>query len=65
MNSYHLERVGGTASNIYDPKLQIALFTDIREGMKIGISGTPAYVIDGKLYLGQISPEILDKVTKG
>jgi hypothetical protein len=33
--------------------------------MKIGISGTPAYVIDGKLYLGQIPPEILDKVTKG
>ncbi len=55
---------GGTAPNIYDPQLQIALLTDIREGMKIGINGTPAYVIDGQLYLGQIPPEILDKITK-
>ena len=35
---------------------------DIAIGMKLGINGTPGYVIDGKVYLGQIPPEILSKV---
>jgi protein-disulfide isomerase len=53
---------GGTMPNIYDPQIQIKLLTDIREGMKLGISGTPAYVVAGKLYLGQIPPDILDEI---
>jgi uncharacterized membrane protein/protein-disulfide isomerase len=55
---------GGTAPNIYDPQFQIKLLNDIRDGMKLGISGTPAYVIDEQIYLGQIPPEILAKATK-
>ncbi len=55
---------GGTMPNIYDPQIQIKLLTDIREGMKLGITGTPAYVIEGQLYLGQIPPDILDKIIK-
>jgi len=35
---------------------------DIAIGMKLGINGTPGYVIGGKVYLGQIPPEILSKV---
>ena len=35
---------------------------DIAIGMKLGINGTPGYVIDGKVYLGQIPPEILSRV---
>ena len=35
---------------------------DIAIGMKLGISGTPGYVINGKVYLGQIPPEILSRV---
>ncbi len=35
---------------------------DIAIGMKFGINGTPGYVIDGKVYLGQIPPEILSSV---
>jgi len=35
---------------------------DIAIGMKLGINGTPGYVIDGKVYLGQIPPEILSSV---
>jgi len=35
---------------------------DIAIGMKLGINGTPGYVIDGKVYLGQIPPEILSKI---
>jgi len=35
---------------------------DIAIGMKLGINGTPGYVIDRKVYLGQIPPEILSRV---
>jgi uncharacterized membrane protein/protein-disulfide isomerase len=35
---------------------------DIAIGMNLGIKGTPGYVIDGKVYLGQIPPEILGRV---
>jgi len=35
---------------------------DIAIGMKLGIDGTPGYVIDGKVYLGQIPPEVLSRV---
>lgn len=54
----------GKAPNIYDPQIQIKLITDIREGMKLGITGTPAYIIAEQLYLGQIPPDILDKILK-
>ena len=43
---------GGTMPNIYAPQIQIKLLTDIREGMKLGITGTPAYVIDGTALPG-------------
>jgi protein-disulfide isomerase/uncharacterized membrane protein len=55
---------GGIMPNIYAPRIQIKLIADIREGLKLGITGTPAYVIDGKLYLGQIPPDILEKIMK-
>ena len=35
---------------------------DIAIGMKMRITGTPAYVIDSEIYLGQIPSEILSKV---
>lgn len=35
---------------------------DIATGIKLGINGTPVYVIDGEVYLGQIPPEILSSV---
>jgi uncharacterized membrane protein/protein-disulfide isomerase len=37
----------------------IRLQRDIREGNKLGISGTPGYVINGKVYLGQIPADVL------
>lgn len=42
--------------------LQMMLAKDIWAGMKLGISGTPAFVIDGNVYLAQIPPEILRKI---
>ncbi|MDY0094405.1 MAG: vitamin K epoxide reductase family protein [Candidatus Vecturithrix sp.] len=43
-------------------ELQMTLAKDIWAGMKLNITGTPAYVIDGKVYLAQIPPEVLRKV---
>lgn len=42
--------------------LQMRLVKDIWAGMKLDITGTPAYVIDGEVYLAQIPPEVLRKV---
>jgi uncharacterized membrane protein/protein-disulfide isomerase len=35
------------------------LQNDIISGLKLEITGTPAFVIDGKVYFGQIPPEII------
>ncbi len=60
------EKVGldprGLAGSLYDRNILLRLNKDIRAGMKLEIAGTPGYVIDGKVYLAQIPPEILKKV---
>jgi protein-disulfide isomerase len=35
---------------------------DIMYGLKNGIVGTPSYIINGKVYRGQIPPEILNSI---
>jgi uncharacterized membrane protein/predicted DsbA family dithiol-disulfide isomerase len=47
---------------VYDSKIQNKLKKDIADALKFGITGTPSFVIDGKLYRGQIPPEIIKKV---
>ena len=44
------------------PELRYALKHDIATGIKLGVSGTPAYVIDGKVYQGNIPQEIIRKI---
>ena len=44
-----------------DRRTQNALRRDIWQGNKLKITGTPAYLIDHKLYLGQIAPDVLKK----
>ncbi len=41
------------------------LLRDIREGMKLGIVGTPSYLVGGKVYEGGIPPEVLQPVIGG
>ena len=55
---------GETMPNIYDPGIQVKLLTDIQYGMELGITGTPAYIIEGQLYLGHIPPNYIEKITK-
>jgi protein-disulfide isomerase len=45
-----------------DPKIQSLLKKDIIDGLKLGVTGTPSFVIDGQVYQGQIPPEILKQV---
>jgi protein-disulfide isomerase len=45
-----------------DSMIRYKVKHDIAIGMKLGINGTPGYVIDGKVYLGQIPPEIIKNV---
>ncbi len=49
------------ASALNNPVVKSQLSLDLWEGMKSRITGTPAYVIDGTVYTGQIPPEILKK----
>ena len=37
---------------------------DIISGLKLNITGTPAYIIDGKVYLAKIPPEIIENALK-
>jgi protein-disulfide isomerase/uncharacterized membrane protein len=46
------------------PAIKSRLAWDIREGMKLKITGTPAFLIDGHVYQGQIPPEILKKLNE-
>ncbi|MCI5220477.1 MAG: hypothetical protein D3914_15110 [Candidatus Electrothrix sp. LOE2] len=46
------------------PAIKARLSRDIREGMKLKITGTPAFLIDGQVYQGQIPPQILKKINK-
>jgi uncharacterized membrane protein len=51
----------GLAASTQNRLLRYKVKHDIAIGIKLGISGTPAYLIDGHLYLGQIPPEILSQ----
>ena len=51
----------GLSLSSKDPVLRYALKHDIAIGIRLGITGTPGFVINGKVYLGQIPPEIIKK----
>jgi len=55
---------GKLALSRYDNIIRHVLWLDIRDGLKAGITGTPAYMINGKLYLGVIPADILKKVIR-
>jgi predicted DsbA family dithiol-disulfide isomerase len=50
------------AAALTHPAISARLSQDIRDGMKIKITGTPAFLIDGQVYQGQIPPNILKKI---
>jgi protein-disulfide isomerase len=52
----------GLAKALKDPAIRNHLLNDIRQGMKIGILGTPSYLINGKVYQGFIPSELISAV---
>jgi protein-disulfide isomerase len=59
------QKVGLDADGLHrmmdDRNTQTELRRDIWKGNKLKITGTPAYVINGRVYLGHIPPEIIKK----
>ncbi|MCG8638924.1 MAG: thioredoxin domain-containing protein [Desulfobacterales bacterium] len=47
------------SSVLTNPSVRKKLDHDIRKGLKLRITGTPSYVINGKVYEGTIPPEII------
>jgi len=60
------EKVGldyrGLSSSIYDRNTLYKLQIDILEGIKLRITGTPSYVMNDKVYMGEIPPDIIRNV---
>ena len=52
---------GELTASLQHPQIRAALLYDIRQGMKLHITGTPSYVIDGQVYTGSIPAELLKK----
>lgn len=50
--------------SINDPAIRLKLQKDIWDGLKLNITGTPAFVINDKVYLAQIPPEVIKDALK-
>ena len=50
--------------SINDPAIRAKLKHDIWDGLKLNITGTPAFVVNDKVYLAQIPAEILKDALK-
>ena len=48
--------------SLNDPNTRQKLLRDIEHGLRLGITGTPSYEINGKVYHGNIPGEIIKKV---
>jgi len=49
------------SQSLHNRNVRLKLKKDILDGIKMGVRGTPSFVIDGKVYPGQIPPEILKR----
>lgn len=50
------------ARSVKNPEIWNTLKIDLIEGFKHGVTGTPAFIIDGQTYNGQIPPEIIARI---
>jgi len=53
---------GELARSVKKPEIWVKLKNDLVEGFKLGVTGTPTFVIDGQAYNGQIPPEIITRI---
>ena len=52
----------GLKNALKDPLLWQKLQSDLTDGYKLGVEGTPTFVVDGKVYEGHLPPEILSRI---
>ncbi len=52
----------GLANALKDPVLWQKLRSDMTEGFKLGVSGTPTFVVDGRLFEGHLPPDIISRI---
>lgn len=52
------------AQNVNQPASVRKLLTDIKHGLKLGITATPSYVINDNVYTAQIPPDVLKSYLK-
>lgn len=45
-----------------EPNIRRKIMSDIQSGLKLGITGTPSYVIENRVYHGTIPAEIINRV---
>lgn len=50
------------ANAINSPAIRLRLRQDIRDGLKLGLRGTPGFVINGKVYESLLPPEIFQEI---
>jgi 2-hydroxychromene-2-carboxylate isomerase len=49
-------------ASMTNPLIRKKLRHDIADGISLGVSGTPTFLIEGNLYSGQIPADILERV---
>ena len=52
---------GNLKGALHDPRIRQRLVQDIHSGLKLGISATPAFIIEDRVFVGQIPADILKK----
>jgi protein-disulfide isomerase len=52
----------GLQRSLKDPVLWQKLRSDLTDGFKLGVSGTPTFVVNGRLYEGQLPPKVFSQI---
>jgi len=55
---------GELEAALKDRKIWNRLIREIRDALKAGVTGTPAFLIDGQLYTGQLPRDIFKRITE-
>jgi uncharacterized membrane protein/protein-disulfide isomerase len=53
---------GQLKSGLGDPRIGRMLINDIRQGLKLGLRGTPSYVIDDRVYHGNLPTAVFRRI---
>lgn len=52
----------GLVRSLQDPEILRKLQEDLAEGLRLGVTGTPTYIVEGEVYIGQLPSHILNRI---